>query len=260
MVCPRISSEHVGRVRRRRRPTTRTACSTPTSTLDGGGQARGQDARRPPLAVLDVAPALAAGPLAGLRVGVMHGKLHPDEKDRVMTAFAAGQLDVLVSTTVIEVGVDVPNATAMVIMDAERFGVSQLHQLRGRVGRGAPRRAVPAGDRGARRQPGQGAARRGGRDRRRVPALPPRPGAAARGRRARLGPGGPPQQPEAAAAAGRRGPDRLRPGGGDGPGRGRPAAHRASGASRRRSTTSSATAGPSSSTRPEPARSCDTGP
>ncbi len=66
----------------------------------------------------------------------MHGRLTPDEKDRVMTAFAAGQVDVLVSTTVIEVGVDVPNATAMVIMDAERFGVSQLHQLRGRVGRG----------------------------------------------------------------------------------------------------------------------------
>ena len=105
--------------------------------LDGGGQDASQDARRPPLAVLDVAPALAAGPLAGLRVGIMHGKLHPDEKDQVMTAFAAGQLDVLVSTTVIEVGVDVPNATTMVIMDAERFGVSQLHQLRGRVGRGA---------------------------------------------------------------------------------------------------------------------------
>ncbi len=105
--------------------------------IDGGGQDASQDARRPPLAVLDVAPALADGPLAGLRVGVMHGRLHPDEKDRVMTAFAAGQLDVLVSTTVIEVGVDVPNATTMVIMDAERFGVSQLHQLRGRVGRGA---------------------------------------------------------------------------------------------------------------------------
>jgi ATP-dependent DNA helicase RecG len=104
--------------------------------LEGGGQGDGQDARRPPLAVLDVAPALARGPLAGLRVGVMHGKLHPDEKDRVMTSFADGELDVLVSTTVIEVGVDVPNATAMVIMDPERFGVSQLHQLRGRVGRG----------------------------------------------------------------------------------------------------------------------------
>jgi ATP-dependent DNA helicase RecG len=93
-------------------------------------------ARRPPLAVLDVAPELESGPLSGLRLAIMHGRLTPDEKDRVMTAFAAGQVDVLVSTTVIEVGVDVPNATAMVIMDAERFGVSQLHQLRGRVGRG----------------------------------------------------------------------------------------------------------------------------
>ena len=88
-------------------------------------------------AVLDVAPELKEGPLAGLRIGIMHGRLVPDEKDRVMTAFAMGDLDVLVSTTVIEVGVDVPNATAMVIMDAERFGVSQLHQLRGRVGRGS---------------------------------------------------------------------------------------------------------------------------
>jgi ATP-dependent DNA helicase RecG len=95
-----------------------------------------EETRRPPLAVLDVAPQLEEGPLAGLRVAIMHGRLTPDEKDRVMTAFAAGQVDVLVSTTVIEVGVDVPNATAMVIMDAERFGVSQLHQLRGRVGRG----------------------------------------------------------------------------------------------------------------------------
>jgi ATP-dependent DNA helicase RecG len=95
-----------------------------------------EEARRPPLAVLEVAPELAEGPLAGLRIGIMHGRLVPDEKDRVMSAFAAGDLDVLVSTTVIEVGVDVPNATAMVIMDAERFGVSQLHQLRGRVGRG----------------------------------------------------------------------------------------------------------------------------
>jgi len=98
--------------------------------------ADGQEARRPPLAVLDVAPELAEGPLSGLRIAIMHGRLAPDEKDRVMTAFAAGEVDVLVSTTVIEVGVDVPNATAMVIMDAERFGVSQLHQLRGRVGRG----------------------------------------------------------------------------------------------------------------------------
>jgi ATP-dependent DNA helicase RecG len=101
-----------------------------------GGTAEGQEARRPPLAVLEVAPELAEGPLSGLRVGIMHGRLVPDEKDRVMSAFAAGEVDVLVSTTVIEVGVDVANATVMVIMDAERFGVSQLHQLRGRVGRG----------------------------------------------------------------------------------------------------------------------------
>jgi ATP-dependent DNA helicase RecG len=120
---------------------------------NGGGPAAGEDfdedldpddpegpdggERRPPLAVLDIAPMLADGPLAGLRVGVLHGRLHADDKDAVMRAFSAGELDVLVATTVIEVGVDVPNATAMVIMDADRFGLSQLHQLRGRVGRGA---------------------------------------------------------------------------------------------------------------------------
>ncbi len=93
--------------------------------------------RRQPLAVLDVAAALDAGPLAGLRLGILHGRLHPEEKDRVMREFSAGRLDVLVATTVIEVGVDVPNATVMVIMDAERYGVSQVHQLRGRVGRGS---------------------------------------------------------------------------------------------------------------------------
>ena len=74
---------------------------------------------------------------AGLRVEVLHGRMAPEDKDAVMQAFAAGEVDVLVATTVIEVGVDVPNATVMVVMDAERFGVSQLHQLRGRVGRGA---------------------------------------------------------------------------------------------------------------------------
>jgi ATP-dependent DNA helicase RecG len=92
--------------------------------------------QRPPIAVLDLAPELAEGPLAGLRLAVMHGRLSPEEKDRVMLAFADGAIDVLITTTVVEVGVDVPNATVMVIMDAERFGVSQLHQLRGRVGRG----------------------------------------------------------------------------------------------------------------------------
>ncbi|HEY3087442.1 MAG TPA: ATP-dependent DNA helicase RecG [Jatrophihabitantaceae bacterium] len=92
--------------------------------------------RRPPLAVTDTAAMLRAGPLSGLRLAILHGGLPPDEKDRVMTGFAAGDIDVLVATTVVEVGVDVPNATMMVVLDAERFGVSQLHQLRGRVGRG----------------------------------------------------------------------------------------------------------------------------
>ncbi|MCW2793013.1 MAG: ATP-dependent helicase RecG, partial [Nocardioides sp.] len=87
-------------------------------------------------AVEEVAAELAAGPLEGLRVALLHGKLPPEEKDRTMRAFAAGDIDVLVSTTVIEVGVDVANATAMVLLDADRFGVSQLHQLRGRIGRG----------------------------------------------------------------------------------------------------------------------------
>ena len=68
---------------------------------------------------------------------MLHGRLPTDEKDATMNAFAAGELDVLVATTVVEVGVDVPNATVMVVMDADRFGVSQLHQLRGRVGRGS---------------------------------------------------------------------------------------------------------------------------
>ncbi|MGV9348040.1 ATP-dependent DNA helicase RecG [Streptomyces spiralis] len=93
--------------------------------------------KRPPLAVLDVAEQLAKGPLDGLRVEVLHGRMQPDDKEAVMRRFAAGETDVLVATTVIEVGVNVPNATVMVIMDADRFGVSQLHQLRGRVGRGS---------------------------------------------------------------------------------------------------------------------------
>ncbi|MEU6650213.1 ATP-dependent DNA helicase RecG [Streptomyces sp. NPDC046900] len=93
--------------------------------------------KRPPLAVLDIAGRLAEGPLQGLKVEVLHGRMPPDDKDAVMRRFAAGETDVLVATTVIEVGVNVPNATAMVIMDADRFGVSQLHQLRGRVGRGS---------------------------------------------------------------------------------------------------------------------------
>ncbi len=93
--------------------------------------------QRPPLSVVDTARELSEHQLSGLRLGVLHGRLAAEQKDSVMTAFAAGDLDVLVATTVIEVGVNVPNATVMAVLDADRFGVSQLHQLRGRVGRGS---------------------------------------------------------------------------------------------------------------------------
>ncbi|MFE9739309.1 ATP-dependent DNA helicase RecG [Streptomyces sp. NPDC006477] len=118
VVCPRIGDEEDQKRKSR-------------------ASAEDEAEKRPPLAVLDVAEKLGTGPLAGLRIAVLHGRMHPDDKDDVMRRFAAGELDVLVATTVIEVGVNVPNATAMVIMDADRFGVSQLHQLRGRVGRGS---------------------------------------------------------------------------------------------------------------------------
>lgn len=89
-------------------------------------------------AVLDVAEQLRAMPaFHGVEIGIMHGRLKPEEKSAAMDAFASGKAPVLVSTTVIEVGVDVPEATLMIILDAERFGLSQLHQLRGRVGRGS---------------------------------------------------------------------------------------------------------------------------
>lgn len=93
------------------------------------------------------------GELAGLKVGLLHGRVSPSEKEQTMALFRSGALDVLIATTVIEVGVDVPNATVMVILDADRFGIAQLHQLRGRVGRGAQRSycylvADPSGDDG----------------------------------------------------------------------------------------------------------------
>jgi ATP-dependent DNA helicase RecG len=98
--------------------------------------AAGSEARRSAAGVVQTLEMLTSGPLEGLRVAALHGRLPADEKDRVMADFARGSIDVLVATTVVEVGVDVPNATVMVVLDADRFGVSQLHQLRGRVGRG----------------------------------------------------------------------------------------------------------------------------
>jgi ATP-dependent DNA helicase RecG len=108
-----------------------------TGGKDSGKKKPGVGEPGPPLTtVVELFERLGQGPLAGLRLGLMHGRLSGEEKDAVMTAFRAGQIDVLVCTTVIEVGVDVPNATVMVVMDADRFGISQLHQLRGRIGRG----------------------------------------------------------------------------------------------------------------------------
>jgi ATP-dependent DNA helicase RecG len=96
------------------------------------------DTSRPPMvSVEELLPMVRDDFLPGLRVEALHGRMAPDLKDGVMQRFAAGAIDVLVATTVVEVGVDVPNATVMVVMDADRFGISQLHQLRGRVGRGS---------------------------------------------------------------------------------------------------------------------------
>lgn len=97
----------------------------------------GEDPARPIASVSTTVEQLRSHPLlAGRRIDVLHGRMSAEEKDLTMRAFAAGDIDVLVATTVIEVGVDVPNASTMVVLDADRFGVSQLHQLRGRVGRG----------------------------------------------------------------------------------------------------------------------------
>lgn len=123
------------------------ASSRDTSDEDAGwdahwegddGDAEGDAPERELTGVYAMLSTLRANPaLDGLRIGVLHGRLDPDAKDATMRAFSDGEIDVLVATTVIEVGVDVPNASVMVVVDADRFGISQLHQLRGRVGRGA---------------------------------------------------------------------------------------------------------------------------
>jgi ATP-dependent DNA helicase RecG len=122
VVCPRISGD--------------TLEEGESDQLDVDEDGEVTTKKVPLAAVEDLHEELAGGALQGLRTAILHGKLPSEEKDRTMRAFAAGQIDVLISTTVIEVGVDVHNATAMVLLDADRFGVSQLHQLRGRVGRG----------------------------------------------------------------------------------------------------------------------------
>ncbi|MEV7972290.1 ATP-dependent DNA helicase RecG [Cellulomonas sp. NPDC089187] len=112
----------------------------PDAKDDDGAELIADDGptKRPLRAVLEVAEELSASPeLGGVPVGVLHGRMTPEEKERALADFAAGTVPVLVSTTVVEVGVDVPDATVMVVLDADRFGVSQLHQLRGRIGRGS---------------------------------------------------------------------------------------------------------------------------
>jgi ATP-dependent DNA helicase RecG len=105
-----------------------------TDVPEEEGDARPQ---RPLHAVVEVAEQLrGTAALRGLAVGELHGRMTPEDKDRALADFASGAVPVLVSTTVIEVGVDVPDATVMVVLDADRFGISQLHQLRGRIGRG----------------------------------------------------------------------------------------------------------------------------
>ncbi|WP_018155474.1 ATP-dependent DNA helicase RecG [Demetria terragena] len=131
VVCPRIGDEPVD-------DPELTALERMWNAADSEGDEPEDEAPlRPMRGVLEVLDDLRQRPeLRGLRVEMLHGRLPAEEKDAVMAAFTRGEIDVLVATTVIEVGVDVPNATVMVLMDADRFGISQLHQLRGRVGRG----------------------------------------------------------------------------------------------------------------------------
>ncbi|WP_066587515.1 ATP-dependent DNA helicase RecG [Cellulomonas timonensis] len=143
VVCPRIDPDDV---RGARRGGDDDGADLLAEDLDAGvgigdpadGPGAGGLPARQLRSVVEVAAELRARPaLAGVPVGELHGRMGPDEKERALADFTAGRVPVLVSTTVIEVGVDVPEATVMVVLDADRFGISQLHQLRGRIGRGS---------------------------------------------------------------------------------------------------------------------------
>ena len=123
IVCPAIEEAEVGD----------NEISLSDITLSDLGRAA---ETQPPLKAVEVYAKELAGRLPGVKIELLHGKLKAAEKERIMQSFAAGEIQVLVSTTVIEVGVNVPNACLMIVENAERFGLSQLHQLRGRVGRG----------------------------------------------------------------------------------------------------------------------------
>lgn len=145
VVCPKIGEDDTGDFDPDELAALEFAAPEAAGRGSGGSGGPGQDAgndggraARPPASVNDVVERLAGEPaLAGTRIGVLHGRLDTAEKSATMAAFNDGKLDLMISTTVIEVGVDVANATLMVIMDADRFGISQLHQLRGRIGRGS---------------------------------------------------------------------------------------------------------------------------
>ncbi len=183
MVCPRIEGDEPEDDAEPDPVTTTPAARLRTMSSDDACS------RRPSRPWSEVAERLRALPaLAGMRIGVMHGRLSGDHKDAAMAAFADGTTPVLVSTTVIEVGVDVPQASTMVVLDADHFGVSQLHQLRGRVGRASEPGLCLLVTRAQEGTPSLERLDAVAVHQRRLRARGEGPGAAARGRRAGRGP------------------------------------------------------------------------